>query len=182
MDQPNALADVKRWMDYYVSYKKTLPDKLLNLLPKLKSHDSAFPVNRYEHSLQTASRALRAGEDDEMVVVCLFHDVGELFGVENHGSISAALLKPYISPANHWLLQHHIIFQGYYYYDKLGVDKNLRDQYKSNPMYDKTVAFCANYDEPSFDPHYDTLPLSEFEPIVHRVFEKVGYQIQPGKF
>jgi hypothetical protein len=37
----------------------------------------------------------------------------------NHGEVSAGLLRPYISPKNHWILLHHDIFQAYYYADAM---------------------------------------------------------------
>ncbi len=37
------------------------------------------PVNLYTHCLQTATRVLEAGHDDELVVVALFHDLPEAF-------------------------------------------------------------------------------------------------------
>ena len=70
------------------------------------------PIDLYEHGVQTASRALRAGESDELVVVSLLHDISETIASKNHGSVVAALLEPYISEEAQWLLRQHEVFQG----------------------------------------------------------------------
>jgi predicted HD phosphohydrolase len=147
---------------------RRLPDLLMGMLSDLRA-DAAYPVDRLTHSLQTATRALRAGADDELVVVALFHDIGESLGPMNHGEVAAAILHPYISEQNHWLLAHHGLFQTYFYGEHLGLDPNARDDFRSSPHYDATVAFCANWDEVSFDPAYPTEPMSTFDPIVRRV-------------
>jgi predicted HD phosphohydrolase len=145
-----------------------LPDLLMGMLSDLRA-DADYPVDRLTHSLQTATRALRDGADDELVVVALFHDVGESLGPMNHGEVAAAILHPFISEANHWLLAHHGIFQTYFYGEHLGLDPDARDAFRGSPYYDATAAFCADWDEVSFDPDYDDEPMSTFEPIVRRV-------------
>jgi predicted HD phosphohydrolase len=147
---------------------RRLPDLLMGMLADLKS-DAAYPVNRLEHSLQTATRALRDGADDELVVCALFHDVGESLGPMNHGEVAAAILHPFISEQNHWMLVHHGLFQTYFYGPHLGLDPNARDEYRSSPYFECTADFCADWDEVSFDPDYPSEPMSTFEPIVRRV-------------
>jgi predicted HD phosphohydrolase len=148
-----------------------LPDLLFGMLSDL-SADAAYNLNRRDHSIQTATRALRDGADEEMVVVALFHDVGESLGPLNHGDVAAAILRPFISDDNYWLLAHHPLFQTYFYARHLGIDPNARDKFKGYPAYEKTVAFCARWDEVSFDPTYPNEPLSTFEPMVRRVLSK----------
>src|SRR3984957_9504332 len=70
-----------------------------------------YPVNLYEHSLQTATRVLEAGHDDELVVVALFHDVPEVFSDSDHGWMAAQMLSPWVSARRAWLLTHHGDFQ-----------------------------------------------------------------------
>ena len=41
----------------------------------------------YEHSVQTATRALRDGADAETVVCALMHDVGEVLAPPCHGEV-----------------------------------------------------------------------------------------------
>jgi predicted HD phosphohydrolase len=147
---------------------RALPDLLMGMLGDLRA-DANYPVDRLTHSLQTATRALRDGADDELVVVALFHDVGESLGPMNHGEIAAAILHPFISEQNYWLLAHHGLFQTYFYGDHLGLDPNARDAFRDSPYYEATARFCADWDEVSFDPDYPNEPMATFEPIVRRV-------------
>jgi len=148
-----------------------LPDLLFGMLSDL-SADAAYNLNRRDHCLQTATRALRDGADEEMVVVALFHDVGESLGPLNHGEVAAAILRPFISDDNYWLLAHHGLFQTYFYASHLGLDPHAREQFKGHPAYQKTIDFCARWDEVSFDPTYPTEPVSTFEPMARRVLNK----------
>ena len=154
----------------FMGFAKTLPDRLMAHLKLLDGDYGGFPVDRYTHSLQTATRALKAGRDDEYVACALFHDIGDTLGTFNHFDIAAAILKPFVSDANLWMVQHHGIFQGYYFFHHIGLDRNLRDQFAGHPHYDRTAEFSDLYDNPAFDPNGETLPMAEFEPIVRRVF------------
>ena len=145
-----------------------LPDLLLGMLDSLGG-DDAYPVDRRTHSLQAATRALRDGRDQEYVVVALLHDIGETLGPINHGEVIAAILKPFISEANHWMLEHHPVFQTYFYASRVGVDPGGRDAFRDSPYFDRTAEFCALYDEVSFDPDYENEPIETFEPMVRRV-------------
>lgn len=145
-----------------------LPDLLLRMLDELGG-DEAYPVDRRVHSLQAATRALRDGRDEEYVVVTLLHDVAETLGPLNHGEVIAAILKPFISEANLWMLEHHPLFQTYFYGSHVGIDPNGRDAYRDSPYFDRTAEFCALYDEVSFDPDYPSEPVETFVPMVRRV-------------
>jgi len=153
-------------------FQRALPDRLMAHLKVLEGDYGGFPVDRYTHSLQTATRALRDGRDEEYVVSALFHDIGDTLGPYNHFDIAAAILKPFVSEANLWMVQNHGIFQGYYFFHHLGLDRNLRDQFAGHAHYKQTEEFCALYDNPAFDAKAETLPMSEFEPMVRRVFAK----------
>ena len=150
---------------------RKLPDLLMGLLSDLKA-DAAFPVDRFQHSLQAATRALRDGRDEEYVVCALLHDVGESLGPLNHGEVAAAVLRPFVSDGNHWMLEHHPVFQVYFYGRHLGIDPNERDRYRDCAFFDRTAEFCARYDEVSFDPSYPSEPMSTFEPMVRRILTK----------
>jgi predicted HD phosphohydrolase len=145
----------------------------------LQSADNAqklgCAVSLREHCLQSASRALVAGASDEIVVAALLHDVGELLSPSSHGEIPAAMLAPYVSPETHWVMAHHEIFQMHYYAHHLGMDPNTRDQYVDHPYFEACRKFCEDYDAPSFDPDYPTMPLEQFVPILHRVFSLEAY-------
>ena len=152
-------------------FNKGLAKRVISHLKLLDGDFGGFPVDRLEHSLQTATRAHRDGRDEEYVVCALIHDIGDTLGSYNHPDIAAAILKPFVSEKNHWMVAHHGIFQGYYFFEHLGLDKNLRDQFKDSPHYQYCAEFCHKYDQAAFDPDYDSEPLEFFEPMVERVFE-----------
>ena len=151
------------------------------LFSQLKAMDvdhGGLRVTRMVHSLQSATLAHRDGADEEMVVAALLHDIGDIIAPCNHSDLAAAVLKPYVSERVHWIVQHHGLFQGYYFHHHLGGDRFARERLKDHPWYDDCVYFCHNYDQNAFDPNYDTLPLEFFEPIVRRVFERTSFQHQ----
>lgn len=145
-------------------------DNVLALLEAMRGHGFGDKIDRRQHSLQTATRALRDGADEETVCVALLHDVGDLHAPENHAEFAAAILRPYVSDANYWLVKHHAVFQGYYYFHHLGGDRHARERYRGHPCFEATAAFCERWDQPSFDPDYDTMPIEAFEPMVRRLF------------
>ncbi len=150
----------------------TLADNILGLLRQMQGPTLGYKIDRYQHSLQTATRALRDGADEETVVVALLHDIGDVIAPDNHSDLAAAVLRPYVSEENHWLVKYHGLFQGYYYFHYQGQDRNARDRYRDHPCYQMTVDFCERWDQTSFDPDYDTLPLETFEPMVRRIFAR----------
>jgi predicted HD phosphohydrolase len=144
---------------------------LLRLLSSLQDDDSlGAPVNLYTHCLQTASRALRAGADDELIVVALFHDVPEAISENDHGVVAAQLLAPHLSEARSWLLVHHGAFQGAYFANHPTRGAADREPLWNHRFAPPTDEFCRLYDQNSFDPEYPSLPLAVFRPIVQRFF------------
>ena len=149
---------------------RKFPDRVLGWLRTME--DSAgYQVSRLEHSLQAATRAHRAGEDEETVVCVLLHDIGDHLAPANHSEVAAAVLRPYVSERNYWIVKHHGLFQGYYYFHFYGQDPDARERFRDHPWYQATVDFCAHYDQNSFDPDYDSEPLGFFEPMVRRVLD-----------
>src|SRR5512139_1852273 len=122
-------------------FQRALPDRLIAHLKLLEGDYGGFPVDRYTHSLQTATLALRDGRDEEYVVCALLHDIGDTLGCYNHPDIAAAILKPFVSEANHWMVQNHGIFQGYNFSHHLGMDRNMRDMFKGHAHYARTKEF-----------------------------------------
>jgi predicted HD phosphohydrolase len=150
-------------------------DGALALLATLRDAPLAgHPVNGYEHSLQAATRAIRAGEPDDMVVACLLHDAAVGIAPANHGQVAAELLRPYVTDETYWVIRHHGIVQKLsmvtHPYWGSGVAEDLVGPLRSNPYFERTKQFCADYDGASFDPDYDTLPLEAIEPVVRRVY------------
>jgi len=156
----------------FAAYATQLPDRILTHLRLLDGDFGGFPVDRLSHSLQTATLAHRDGRDEEYVVCALLHDIGDTLGSYNHADIAAAILKPFVSPENLWMIEKHAIFQGYYFFHHLGLDRHLREQFKDHPQFEQTIEFCARYDAAAFDPEGETLPLAFFEPMLRRVFAK----------
>ena len=154
------------------AFNKTLPDRVLAHLRLLDGDCGGFAVDRMTHSLQSATLAHRDGMDEEYVVCALLHDIGDTLGSNNHADIGAAILKPFVSEKNHWMMEHHGIFQGYYFFQYLGLDRNAREQFRGHPAFEYTAAFCARHDQNAFDPAYDTMPLEAFIPMVKRVMAK----------
>lgn len=146
-------------------------DRVLGWL-RVMDTPAGYQVTRLEHCLQAATRAHRAGEDEETVVCALLHDIGDVLAPANHSEVAAAVLRPYVSERNHWIVRHHGVFQGVYYFEHYGQDPLARERYRDHPHYQATVDFCADYDENSFDPDYDWLPLAFFEPMVRRLFAR----------
>ena len=152
-------------------------DNILAHLKLLDGDNGGFAVDRLEHSLQTATRAHRAGQNEEYVVCALMHDVGDILCPASHAELGAAILKPYISEANHWMMEKHGIFQGYYFFQHIGLDRDMRDQFRSHPQFEYCAQFCHLYDQNSFEPGYDTMPLAAFEPMLRRVTEAPKHSI-----
>lgn len=153
------------------AYARELPDRVLTHLKLLDGDFGGFPVDRLTHCLQTATLAHRDGQDEEYVVCALLHDIGDTLGSYNHADVAAVILQPFVSEENHWMVAHHGIFQGYYFFHHLGMDRNLRERFKDQTeLYRRTAHFCERYDAAAFDPEAETLPLQFFEPMVRRVF------------
>jgi predicted HD phosphohydrolase len=167
--QDSTQADWTRIVGEFKHFSQSLPDRVMAHLKLLDGDFGGFPVDRYTHCLQTATRALRDGRDDEYVVCALLHDIGDTLGTFNHPDIAAAILKPFVSEANFWMVQNHGIFQGYNFFHHIGMDRNMRDMFKGHAHYERTEEFIALYDDPAFDAGYDTLPLEVFEPLLRKV-------------
>jgi predicted HD phosphohydrolase len=150
--------------------RDSLVDHLFALLRAMQGPRFGYRVDRYRHSLQSGTRALRNGEDVEMVVAALLHDVGDVVAPANHSAVAADVLRPYVSDRTHWVIRHHGLFQGYYYFHHLGGDRDAREAFRDHEWFDDCAAFCHEYDQNCFDPDYDDLDLEEFRPLVEEVF------------
>lgn len=163
------------WQQIMAENKKFftgLPDRVLTHLSLLGDDYGGFPVDRLQHSLQTAELAANAGEDEEYIVCALLHDIGDTLGTTNHPDVAAAIMEPFVSEANHWMIKHHGIFQGYNFFHHLGLDRNMREQFRGNENFDRTEHFIEKYDNPAFDSSKPKLDLATFAPMVRSVFAK----------
>ncbi|MGK0375754.1 MAG: putative HD phosphohydrolase [Arenicella sp.] len=164
--------DWRSIMGEQMAFFTKLPDRILAHMQLLDEDYGGFPVDRLQHSLQTAELAAEAGEDDQYVVCALLHDIGDTLGSTNHADVAAAILEPFISEENLWMIKHHAIVQGYNFFHHLGLERNMREQFKDHPHYQRTLRFVNKYDDLAFDVSKPKLSLKHFEPMVREVFAK----------
>ena len=84
------------------NYASKTADRILKFMSGLTDTLEGYKVSRLEHSLQSATRALKAGESEEMIVATLLHDIGDELAPMNHSEYAASVLKPcllYTSPS-----------------------------------------------------------------------------------
>jgi predicted HD phosphohydrolase len=156
-------------------YVRGLPDRVLAALRKLDQSLPGYPVSRLTHSVQTATRALKDGADEELVVAALIHDVGDDLAPYNHAEIAAGIIRPYVRPEVTWIVEQHGLFQTYYYAHHGGRDRHAREKFRDHPWYQACKNFCAEWDQCSFDPDYPSEPLKTFEPILREIFSRPAH-------
>jgi predicted HD phosphohydrolase len=150
-------------------------ERVLAMLRSLAEITDGFAVDQLTHALQTATLAERAGADTEVVVAALVHDVGKAVSVANHPAIAAEILRPYVRPEVYDMVRVHQDFQGRHYYHHFGGDPDARERHRAvlaPEVFALAERFADEWDQAAFDPDYDTLPLSHFEPAVREVFAR----------
>lgn len=162
-------ADWELLTQAFVPFLNDLPNRIIAQMRELAHDHGGFAVNRLEHCLQTATRACNDGRDEEYVVCALLHDIGDMLAPAAHADLAATILKPYVSPENHWMVEKHGIFQGYYFFHHIGLDRNTRDQFGDHQWFERTAEFCEKYDQPSFDPEFESMALDDFAPMVRKI-------------
>ena len=166
---------------YEKKYVKGTADRIIKFMSGLTETLEGYQVSRLEHSLQSATRAYKNNESEEMVVATLLHDIGDELAPMNHSEYAAAILKPYVSEKTYWIIEKHGEFQTYYYAHHLGGDRNKRDKYKDHKYYKACIDFCDKYDQASFDPDYKSHSLDFFKPMVKKIFERKPYSSKKNK-
>jgi predicted HD phosphohydrolase len=152
--------------------KENLVPNLVRQFEALQGHTYGYRVDRYTHSLQSATRAYREGARTDMIVAALLHDIGDDLSPDNHSEVAAAILRPFLDEEAVWVVKHHGVFQTYHYGEAMGIPTDSRERYRDSPYFDSCAHFCAAWDAVSFDPDYDTLPLSFFMPMLEEVFSR----------
>ena len=152
-----------------------LPDRLLAALEGLQNSLAGYRIDRLQHSLQSATRAEADGADIELVVAALVHDLGDDLAPENHSQMAAAIIRPYVREEVTWIIEHHGVFQMFYYGDAAGVNKDERERWRGHKWFDSCERFCGDWDQMAFDPDYPTRPLSHFEPMLREVFSRTPF-------
>ncbi|MGR3290941.1 MAG: HD domain-containing protein [Paracoccaceae bacterium] len=158
-----------------VEYTKGTADRLLTALVDLDAGLSGYQITRLDHSLQCATRAWRAGADIDWLVAALLHDIGDIYAPCNHDEYAATILRPFLREQCTWVVEKHGDFQLAYFAVHVGADPDKRDAYKGHAYFDDCAEFCGQWDQTSFDPEYDTLPLEFFAPLVREVFARTPY-------
>ena len=167
--EDSTAADWELLTQAFVPFLNDLPNRIIAQMRELAHDHGGFAVNRLEHCLQTATRACNDGRDEEYVVCALLHDIGDILSPAAHADLAATILKPYVSPENHWMVEKHGIFQGYYFFHYIGLDRNMRDQFRDHQWFERTEEFCEKYDQPSFDPEFESMSLDDFVPMVRQI-------------
>lgn len=134
-----------------------------------------YRITRLDHALQSATRAERDGADIDWIVGALLHDIGDGLAPQNHDRFSAEVIRPFVRWDVAWVVEHHGIFQMIYYAHHYGWDENARDRFRDHPCFESCAQFCEIWDQASFDPDYDALPLRHFEPMLRKVFARKAY-------
>ncbi len=136
---------------------------------------TGYKITRLEHGLQSATRAYREGADIDWVVGALLHDVGDGLAPQNHDRFSAEVIRPFVREEVSWVVEHHGIFQMFFYGHHYGWDKNAREEFKDHPSFQACADFCERWDQSSFDPEYPSETLEFFTPMVKEVFSRKAY-------
>lgn len=157
-------------------YIRALPDRLLDALQRLEGSIEGYKVSRLTHSLQSATRAEADGEDIEVIVAALVHDLGDELAPENHSQLAAAIIRPYVRAEVTWIVEMHGLFQMQYYAQHYGRDPNGHLTWRKHPWYESCMRFCERFDQNAFDPAYPTKPLSYFEPMLREVFSRAPFE------
>ena len=174
MDEGNA-TDYQLLNGLEDEFVRDLPNRILAALQNLEKSLAGYQVSRLEHSLQSATRAERDGADIEMIVAALIHDLGDDLAPMNHSQLAAAIIRPYVREEVTWIIEHHGVFQMFYYGDAAGVNKDERERYRGHKWFDSCERFCRDWDQMAFDPDYVSQPLSHFEPMLREVFTRTPF-------
>lgn len=161
--------------EHEVAYTRGTADRLLSALETLDEGLSGYQVTRLGHSVQSATRAWRDGADIDWLVATLLHDIGDIFAPYNHDEYAASILKPFVREQCTWVVEKHGDFQMIYYGDHVGSNPHKRDAYKGHAYFDDCATFCERWDQASFDPKYDSLPLDHFREMMREVFAREPY-------
>ena len=152
---------------------KGTADRIIREL-KLQAEETlpGYKISRLEHGLQAATRALREGADIDWVVGTLLHDIGDGLAPQNHDRFAAEILRPFMREEVVWTVEHHGVFQMYYYAHHYGWNQHEREKYKDSIYYQSCADFCERWDQSSFDPDYRSEKLDFFLPMVAQVFAR----------
>jgi predicted HD phosphohydrolase len=172
---------VEEWMiigQHVMKRQAGMPAIITDMLKQLQEQVDGFAIDQLQHGLQTATRAVKDGASEELIIAALCHDIGKVISVENHPAIAAEILRPYVSDETYEIVRTHQDFQGRHYYALMGKDPDERRKYEGMPWFQLACKFTDEWDQASFDPDYETLPLEHFQPMIERVFSRSAAAVQ----
>ena len=154
---------------------RELPSRIISHLKEMEDDDGAYQISRLDHVLQCATRAHRDQADVDWIMAALIHDLGDVLAPFTHGQVAAEILRPFVREEVTWVVRYHGTFQMFYNSNLTEEERNSRDQFRDHPYYESAVKFCEKWDQCSFDPDYDWLPLEFFEPMIQEVFSRKAF-------
>lgn len=163
--------DIQEIVRAITDYQENTPKRIENMVLSLRGLHGGFEIDQFEHALQTATRAERAGASEEIILLALCHDIGKAISWVNHAAVGAEILRPFVSEGTYWIALKHQDFQERFYNHHLGRDTSKHLQYKNLPNYSAAVEF-SGWDSASFDKDYDTFDLPHFEVLLEKFFSK----------
>jgi len=141
-------------------------EQVLALLGSLDGVCDGGDISELAHALQVASRAERAGADDDVVLAALVHDIGKVFGDAGHAAVSAEVLAPHVQPDVVQVVRHHGAFTASHWNELGEGEVDPRDAFRREPWFELARRFVDEWDMQSFDPDYPSFPLEHFGPLV----------------
>ncbi len=102
------------------------------------------------HVLQSATRAMKTGMSEEIVMACLLHDVVQNLVKVDHAWWGAQMLEPYVSEKISWAIRYHQALRFYpdekygYEYPELYTRLYGKD-YVPQPHIQKAYEFARNH-------------------------------------
>jgi len=143
-------------------------EQVLVLLGSLEDVCDGGEISELQHALQVATRAERAGVDEDIVLAALLHDIGKVFGDAGHAEISAEVLAPHVRGDVVDVVRHHCAFTARHWNQLSAGDIDPRNAFLAEPWFKLACQFVDDWDMQSFDPHYDSRTLDHFAPLVMR--------------
>ena len=149
-----------------------LVDAVIGMLDALKGPTLGYAVDRYEHSLQTASRAHREGARTDMVVAALLHDVGDPSRRRTTVSWRRRSSRPTLTPNRPgWSA-----ITGSSRATTTGIGSGwiatLASATAAIPTSTPPRTSAARGTRSPSMPRYDTLPIDTFVPMLREVFSR----------
>lgn len=123
-------------------------------------------VTALQHATQAATRAERAGADDEAVIAALVHDAARPLSDIRHGEIIALVMTGKLRNDLCSALWHHGLFQS-----DLIHGTRTAEAFAGSPWYADGQRLAV-WDSRSFDPAYQSEPLEHFLPRLEEVMSR----------